>query len=111
MQGIISYYCRPISDALTAYWLYSEDMLTLCQLLKKSVAEIELEKTFVITRKTTIIKISATEQVYFAPFCKDVIHAMQWSSYSCLHCTRSIFVALCFSVCYSESIDLKNSNL
>ena len=86
-------------------------MFTLCQLVKQSVAESKLGKTFVLTRKAMIITISASEQDYFAPFYKDVIHATQWSSNSCSHCTRLAFVALCFTTQYSVSIASKKSSL
>ena len=72
-------------------------MFTLYQIVKRSIAETVPDKVFVHTRNATFGTISAPEQDYLAPFSKDVIPAMQRSSYS-VHTVPDQFLPHCVSL-------------
>ena len=86
-------------------------MFTLYRTVKRSVAETVPDKASVHTRNATFRTISAPEQDYFAPFSKDVIPAMQRSSFSCSHCTGSVFATLRFTIRYRMNIACIDVNL
>ena len=81
-------------------------IFTLYWIVKRSIAETVPDKAFVHTGNAKFGTISAPEQVYFSPFVKDVIPAMQWStkSCSCSHCTGSVSATLRFTIPYSVNI-------